>query len=206
MPEERVSETEGLRTYEADRSATVRMCGVWLDAVRFLERNQICDVNLWRVFVDLFRTGADDADGKWRCEYLGKMMRGAAMVLQSRIGCRDYTQSYRYLPDGGMEPRPEAGEDRMYLILKDTVRDLLSTADREGQITTYRANAFTGWDLWGRKYVMLGLGYFLGICRLRARSTGIVMSPIVAVPWCLPPTAGSRIPTLFLTFCATKPA
>ena len=64
------------------------------------------------------------------------MMRGACFTLAS-------------LP---------AGEetDELYAVLEITVRDLLTTQDGLGRISTYSAEKeFRGWDLWGRKYVML---------------------------------------------------
>ena len=111
-----------------------------------LRKIQLLDAPLWAKFVSLFRFPSDDADAGWRCEYWGKMMRGACFTLAS-------------LP---------AGEetDELYAVLEITVRDLLTTQDGLGRISTYSAEKeFRGWDLWGRKYVMLGLLYFLDVCR-----------------------------------------
>lgn len=97
---------------------------------------------LWARFVEQFRMTPDDADCGWRCEYWGKMMRGACFVYQ-------YTQ-----------------DESLYKILTDTVRDMLSCIDADGRISTYSVEKeFVGWDLWGRKYVLLGLEYYLEFCR-----------------------------------------
>lgn len=110
-------------------------------AVRWIEREQLTDADLWAVFVEQFRSCPDDADNGWRSEYWGKVMRGAVFVYQ-------YTQN-----------------PALYALLENTVRDLLSAQDELGRITTYSvANEFCGWDVWGRKYVLLGLQYFLDIC------------------------------------------
>ena len=163
--ETKIKEIENARVLRRDDAAVLRLEGVFEEAVKFLERDQICDVNLWRTFVDQFRTRPDDADHHWRCEYWGKMMRGAAMILRYTAGRQDYTQSYRKIKSmDAMEP-DDSTEDRMYLILEDTVRDLLTTQDEKGRITTYDEHEFSGWDIWGRKYVLLGLQYFLEICR-----------------------------------------
>ena len=108
---------------------------------------QLLDTSLWKRFVGFFRAGdADEKDGAWRCEYWGKMMRGACFV-------------YRASP-------ASAPDDELYAVLEETVRDLLTTQDSLGRFSTYTVgNEFTGWDIWGRKYVMLGLLYFLEICR-----------------------------------------
>ena len=43
---------------------------------------------------------------------------------------------------------------------------MLTTRDGFGRFTTYsREKEFRGWDIWGRKYVMLGFEYFLMICK-----------------------------------------
>ena len=113
------------------------------EMIRFVEGATCMDPSLWALFVAQFRIGnTDDRDGGWRIEYWGKMMRGACFTYA-------YTQN----------------ED-LYQILEDTVRDLLTTQDKAGRITTYSAaKEFTSWDMWGRKYVLLGLQYFLEICK-----------------------------------------
>ncbi len=115
--------------------------GILEKSIRFIERNQIYDVNLWKKFVDQFRIHSDDDLG-WRCEYWGKMMRGACMII-------GYTK-----------------DDGFYRLIENSVRDMLTAQDELGRISAYPVEKeFDGWDLWGRKYVMLGMQYFLEICR-----------------------------------------
>lgn len=123
----------------------------------FVKRSQLFDLWLWKKFVAQFRIyGVDDKKAAryhngWRSEYWGKMMRGAALV-------------YAYSKD-----------DDLYDILTDSVKDLLTTQDELGRITTYsKEYEFNGWDLWGRKYVLLGLQYYLSICRDEALAEQIV--------------------------------
>ncbi len=130
----------------------IKFHGILEKSIRFIERNQIYDVNLWKKFVNQFNINADDDLG-WRCEYWGKMMRGASMLVE-------YTK-----------------DDGFYTILENSVRDMLTTQENSGRISTYPvAKEFDGWDLWGRKYVMLGLEYFLRICRDKTLSAEIVAS------------------------------
>ncbi len=123
----------------------VKLEGLMKEAVTFIERNQICEVGLWRKFVDLFRWGQDgcgDVWVSWRSEYWGKMMRGASMVVK-------YTK-----------------DEQMYRILEDSVRDMLTAEDELGRISGYSVEQeFQRWDLWGRKYVMLGMMYFMEISK-----------------------------------------
>ncbi len=117
-----------------------RYTGIADEMARFIEKIQLKDADLWKLFVRQFRATPDD-DLAWRCEYWGKMMRGAAMT-------------YAYTRD-----------ETLYGILRDAVLDLLSTQDELGRITTYSVEKeFDGWDLWGRKYVLLGLLHFHEIC------------------------------------------
>jgi len=107
-----------------------------------MKKIQLMDRNAWAKFVNLFKNpGIDDCDHGWRCEYWGKMMRGACFICQA---CPD---------------------DALYAVLEETVRDLLTAQDEHGRFSTYSVDAeFHGWDIWGRKYIMLGLLYFLDIC------------------------------------------
>ena len=119
------------------------------DELDTMIRVQLEDAALWTKFVDLFRNpGVDDADSGWRCEYWGKMMRGACFT-------------YAALPASAAEEK-----DALYAVLEATVRDLLTAQDEYGRFSTYSVDAeFAGWDIWGRKYVLLGMLYFLDICR-----------------------------------------
>ncbi len=117
------------------------------EEVAQLRRIQLLDKNLWLLLVDQFRDGTVDSErGTWKGEYWGKVMRGACFV-------------YRASPQN-------APDNELYAVLEWTVRDLLSTQDSLGRISTYSLEKeFTGWDIWDRKYVMLGLLYFSEICR-----------------------------------------
>lgn len=47
---------------------------------RFVEENQLLDKELWISFVRQFEGTPDASNLGWRCEYWGKMMRGACLV------------------------------------------------------------------------------------------------------------------------------
>lgn len=130
-----------------NKADTIDMCfdGILKDSIDFIERNQLYDVSLWKNFVNIFRAhddGCGDWQFSWRSEFWGKMMRGASMTVR-------YT-----------------GNEDIYEILENSVRDMLSTQDEFGRISGYRVSEeFRYWDLWGRKYVMLGMMYFLEISK-----------------------------------------
>lgn len=79
-----IPKISGLRKFSSDRSINMNSLGVFADSVRFIERNQPWDVGLWRKFIEQYRTQPDGKDGRWRCEYLGKMMRGVAISCRQR--------------------------------------------------------------------------------------------------------------------------
>ncbi len=119
-----------------------RFSGPFDRAVRFIQENQLLDATLWARFAEQFTRPSDDHDLGWRCEYWGKLMRGGTLVWS-------YTQD------------PE-----LYRQLEAAARAMLQTAGSDGRISTYSREAeFQGWDIWGRKYVLLGMEYFYDICQ-----------------------------------------
>lgn len=116
--------------------------GIIDQSVKFVEDTQLLRTDLWKRFVHQFKEEDADAEGGWRCEYWGKMMRGACFVYE-------YSQN-----------------PQLYQVLTDTIKDMLTAEDELGRISTYAVNhEFDAWDLWGRKYVLLGMQYYLEICK-----------------------------------------
>ena len=111
-------------------------------AARFVEEHQVMNPALWTTFVEQFRVQLDAEDGGWRGEYYGKMMRGACWI-------------YKYTKN-----------EKLYRTLDATVRYLLSCQEENGRISSYKQDGEFGyWDMWCRKYVMLGSQYFYEICK-----------------------------------------
>ena len=117
-----------------------RFEGVFDDTLAFIMKYQLMRPDLWRKFADLYRTQPDAKHG-WSGEYWGKMMRGATWV-------------YAYNRD-----------EELYKILRESVLQLIGNAEPCGRISTYAQELeFRGWDMWCRKYVLLGLEYFYEVC------------------------------------------
>ena len=120
-------------------------------AVRFLMKEQIKDPVLWKRFVQQFRDQIDGSDRGWRGEYWGKTIRGAVML-------------YEYTRD-----------EELYELLTESVRDMLTVAEADGRVSTYtRELEFNAWDMWCRKYVLLGMEYYYDICRDEALKAQII--------------------------------
>lgn len=110
-------------------------------AARFLQKEQLSDPTLWAKLVDVFRSQPDSERLMWSGEFWGKMMRGATLV-------------YKYTRDS-----------ELYSILTESVRDMMSVADADGRVSSYkRERELCGWDMWCRKYVILASEYYLDIC------------------------------------------
>jgi len=123
-------------------AAPRRFSGVMHRHAAFIQTHQLLCAEDWKLFVEQFRIAPDDADLGWRGEYFGKMMRGACMTWQ-------YT-----------------GDEALYHLLQENAEAMLATQDELGRFSTYStACEFKGWDLWCRKYVLLGLLHFHEICR-----------------------------------------
>ena len=130
---------------------TFRYTGVIDDSIRLIQDEFLTDTHAWRMFVEQYRSPVDDVNRGWRCEYWGKMMRGAVLTYQ-------YTQ-----------------DEKLYACLVDAVEDMLSARQESGRFSTYSVEAeFDGWDLWGRKYILLGFEYFLDICKSKELHDRIV--------------------------------
>lgn len=129
----------------------IQWTGLIDERMRNMQETYAKDAFLWKLLVKPFRGTPDDARLSWKGEFWGKFMRGCALICA-------YTQ-----------------DDELYAVLEKTVRDLLTTQDELGRIATYSVEKeFNGWDIWSRKYVMLGMQYFLDICRDAALEKQIV--------------------------------
>lgn len=136
-----------------DAETEKSFCGCLAESLDFISKNQLEDPWAWALLVEQFRTHPDDAHAWWRGEFWGKMMRGACFVCS-------YSKN-----------------ENLYNILSDSVEDILTAEDAQGRISTYSCECeLDGWDLWGRKYVLLGMQYFLEISKNDALSRRIVDS------------------------------
>ena len=125
--------------------ARYKIEGILKDVFDFARDKQLMDPALWKKFVDQFQPGVDEnrekGGGGWKCEYWGKMMRGAAWVY----AC--------------------TRDQELYDVMETTVREILTRQDELGRISSYSVDyELDGWDIWGRKYVLLGMQYFSEIC------------------------------------------
>lgn len=110
----------------------VRLEGPMGKALRLTVENRLKKVN-YAHLVDPFRRRRE-RDGLWRCEFWGKIVRSAIHAWRA------------------------TGDRELLSMIRNTVDDLLSTQTPDGCISSYPEEKQTsGWDIWGRKYVLLAL-------------------------------------------------
>ena len=119
----------------------IKFNGIANNTALFFQNEQLMDRALWAKFVDQFRVREDGDNNGWRGEYWGKMMRGGALI-------------YGYTRDR-----------ELYRVLTDSVKDMMTAADPDGRVSSFtRETEFRAWDMWCRKYVLLGCEYYLDYC------------------------------------------
>ena len=120
----------------------INTVGLLDSSIDFVLNRHIKNTKTWKLFVNQYRLFSDSANNGWRGEYWGKMMRGGVAL-------------YEYSHD-----------EELYRVLTETVLDMLTTQDAKGRFSTYEVyTEFGNWDIWCRKYVMLGFQYYYDICK-----------------------------------------
>jgi len=96
-------------------------------------RNRVMPQDIDRI-VTPFQERTEENAGHWRCEYWGKWFTSAVLAAA-------YTQEPQDLE-----------------TVRTGAKAVLATASPDGYIGTYRdGKRLEAWDVWGRKYVLLGL-------------------------------------------------
>ncbi len=113
-------------------AGAVKLNGELGRALQKSVRNRLCKIN-YQKLVEPFRL-RNENDGGWRCEFWGKNIRGAILSW--------------YLTQ---DPELEA-------LIRQSANELIATQTADGCISSYPAERqLTSWDVWGRKYALLGL-------------------------------------------------
>lgn len=121
-------------------SATIK--GYAGKAIDLIVKRQYYDKSLWKVTAEQFKLLSDAENCDWRGEYWGKLMRGACMTYRT------------------------TNDKKLYSILTESVKYMLGFQDEKGRFSTYSVqNEFCWFDIWCRKYAMLGLISYYGICK-----------------------------------------
>lgn len=131
-----------------------RLQGYGGKMIDFTIENQLLDAEKWTLFVEQFRLQLDSENRGWRGEYWGKMMRGASLTYRA------------------------SKNEKLYAVLVETVKDMMSAQESSGRISSYSLETELdgGWDVWARKYILLGMSYFLDVCKSKTLAKKIIRS------------------------------
>lgn len=121
------------------------------EMIKFPIENQFMSDELWQLVVNQFRLASDSDTNGWRGEFWGKLMRAASLTYKA------------------------TGSAKLYAKITESIKDMLTAAQKNGRFSTYSLETeFNGWDMWSRKYVMLGFLYYLDICKSAALKKRII--------------------------------
>ena len=141
-----------MKDYRFSIPGELKVRGYCRDLTEYVTKKQLTDEGLWKLFVNQYKIHSDK-NGEWKGEFWGKTMRGACLT---------------YISDKN---------ERLYKVLVSTIEDMLSAQEKSGRISTYAEDIeFNGWDMWCRKYVMLGMLYFLSICKSKKLKRRVINS------------------------------
>jgi len=131
----------GTDRFFSDPDIVCKFEGILDTTAKYITDFQLTDPVHWARFVEQFKVHSDSENRGWKGEYWGKMMRGAAFVYSV------------------------TRDEKLYNAMYDTVLDMLTAEDELGRISSFTVEKeFDGWDIWSRKYVLLGMQYFMEIC------------------------------------------
>ena len=112
------------------------------EMIKYTIEKQFSEKELWKLTVNQYRTKPDGEDGGWRGEFWGKLMRAACLTYKA------------------------TGNAKLYAEITESIKDMLTTEEENGRFSTYDLQyEFKAWDMWSRKYAMLGFLYYIDICK-----------------------------------------
>lgn len=116
----------------------VSLYGTLGKAIRLVTANRLSRVD-YHLLVSPFRDHSDGRPGaNWRGEFWGKTIRSAIRAWEA-----------------------DPSDDKLKGLIRSSIAELLATQEENGCISTYPpGRQATGWDIWGRKYVLLALARY----------------------------------------------
>ncbi len=134
----------------SNQNISLTMSGYPGELISTIINEEYLDADKYRLFVDQFALNSDSA-GSWRGEYWGKFVRGA-------VAC------YKAKPSLAL-----------YRIIEKSVFDMASLLEEDGTLSSYvKEERLSGWDVWGRKYAMIGFLSYLEIAQSKHKKAKIL--------------------------------
>lgn len=118
--------------------------------IHFIIEKEYLDKDKYHLFASQFQLHSDE-NGTWRGEFWGKFVRGACECFKA------------------------SGNRVVYQNIEDSVFEMISYMEEDGTLSSYQADCrFTGWDVWSRKYAMIGMLSYLSICKYKTKQKRVL--------------------------------
>ncbi len=129
---------------------SIRMSGYPGELISIIIQDEYLDADKYRLFVDQFALHSD-SNGSWRGEYWGKFVRGACACYKAK---------------------PSA---KLYRTIEDSVFEMAALLEEDGTLSSYsKEERLSGWDVWARKYAMIGFLSYLEISHSESKKTKVL--------------------------------
>ncbi len=134
----------------SNQNINIAMSGYPGELISIIINDEYLDAEKYHLFVNQFALHSD-SNGSWRGEYWGKFVRGACACYKAKPS------------------------SRLYHTIEDSVFEMASLLEEDGTLSSYiKEERLSGWDVWGRKYAMIGFLSYLDICQSKSKKAKIL--------------------------------
>lgn len=120
--------------------------------IKMIIEKEYLDKEKYHLFVSQFKLHSD-FKGSWRGEFWGKFVRGAVECYKANK------------------------DERLYKTIEESVFEIVGYVEEDGTLSSYtKEYRLTGWDIWSRKYAMLGLLSYLEIAKSKSKKRKVLNS------------------------------
>ena len=135
------------------KNLDVTLLGYPGQLIDILVEKEYLDKGKYHLFANQFAIHSD-LNGSWRGEFWGKFIRGACQCYKTRHN------------------------PSLYRLIEDSVFEMMSLMEEDGTLSAYqKEQRLSGWDVWGRKYAMIGFLSYIDICHSQGKK-GQAMSAL----------------------------
>ena len=126
------------------------MSGYPGELISIIINDEYLDAEKYHLFVNQFALHSD-SNGSWRGEYWGKFVRGACACYKAKPS------------------------SHLYRTIENSVFEMASLLEEDGTLSSYvKEERLSGWDVWSRKYAMIGFLSYLEISQSKSKKAKIL--------------------------------
>lgn len=118
--------------------------------IRFIVDKEYLDKDKYHLFASQFQLHSD-INGSWKGEYWGKFLRGACECYKATLN------------------------PNVYKNIEESVFEMISYMENDGTLSSCPdTSRLTGWDMWSRKYAMVGMVAYVSICKYKSKKKKVI--------------------------------